>query len=85
MTAVVDGRIIGGPRNEIKEVLNANVAYGMIDSIDPYSLDDVLKVHGIMMDGPSRMPGNCVQDTKRYSTGKVIASTLHPGPIWCLG
>ena len=62
VTAIVDGRLISGPEDEIREIMNANTAYEMIDSVDPYSMEDLLKLHGIMMDG-------LVEDTGRLRTG----------------
>ena len=35
ITAVIDGRLVGGPQDEIREVTNAYAAYGMMDSVDP--------------------------------------------------
>ena len=62
ITAVIDGRLVGGPQDEIREVTNAYAAYGMMDSVDPYSLDDLLRIHGIMMDG-------LVEDAGKFRTG----------------
>lgn len=45
---VIDGRTVIGPWKEIQEVRNAYRAYEMIGSFDPYSLEDLKKVHGIM-------------------------------------
>ena len=80
VTAVIDGRIIGGPRNEIKEVLNANAAYGMIDSIDPYSFDDLLKVHRIMMDGLVKDAGKLRTGYEGVFDGEGNCIYLAPGP-----
>lgn len=49
VTDVIDGkRVLGNPR-EIQEVRNAFECYDLIPSTDPYSIDDLLKIHGIMM------------------------------------
>lgn len=45
---VIDGRIIIGPEKEIQEVKNAYQAYDMLGQFDPYSLQDLQKIHGIM-------------------------------------
>lgn len=45
---VIDGRLVLGPEREIQEVKNAYKAYEMINEIDPYNLDDLKKVHGVM-------------------------------------
>ena len=45
---VIDGRIILGDQKEIQEVKNAYSAYEKIDEIDPASMEDLKKIHGIM-------------------------------------
>ncbi len=42
---VIEGKIVIGPKREIQEVKNAYNAYNMIPDIDPYSIEDLLKVH----------------------------------------
>jgi len=51
VTDIIDGkRVLGNPR-EILEVKNALSAYDMIDDLDPFDLDCLLKAHGVMMNG----------------------------------
>lgn len=51
VTAVIDGkRVLGEPR-EIREVRNAYEAYEMIRELDPLDISDLLKAHGLMMNG----------------------------------
>ncbi len=45
---VINGRMVFGPEQEIREVKNAYKAYEMIGKVDPYSVDDLKKVQGIM-------------------------------------
>lgn len=45
---VINGKIVNGPKEEIQEVKNAYLAYEMIDKVNPYSIKDLLKVHGVM-------------------------------------
>lgn len=45
---VIDGKTVLGPQKEIQEVKNAYRAYEEIGVLDPYSLDDLKRVHGIM-------------------------------------
>lgn len=45
--AVIDGKTVFGPEREIQEVKNAYKAYDMIKSVNPYSIKDLKKVHGI--------------------------------------
>lgn len=49
VTDVINGKRILGAPNEIKEVKNAFEAYNLLLSFDPYSMDDLLKVHKILM------------------------------------
>ena len=45
---VIDGRIVLGPEGEIQEVKNAYEAHELISILDPYTLTDLKKVHGVM-------------------------------------
>lgn len=45
---VINGKMVIGLRKEIQEVKNAYNAYEMINKVDPYSIDDLKKIHGIM-------------------------------------
>ena len=50
VTAILDGkRVLGDPR-EIREVKNAFAAYDLLASVDPMSVDDLLRAHRAMMD-----------------------------------
>ena len=45
---VISGRYVTGPQKEIQEVKNAYKAYDMINDINPYSIEELLRVHSIM-------------------------------------
>ncbi len=45
---VLNGREVIGPAREIQEIKNAFAAYDQIGAVDPYSLDDLLRLHGVM-------------------------------------
>ena len=49
VTAIIDGRRILGNPVEIQEVKSAYTAYEMMLTLDPYSVDDLLKAHAAMM------------------------------------
>ena len=51
VTDIIDGKRVFGPPKEIEEVKNAKAAYAILEKIDPYSVSDLLKVHGIMVGG----------------------------------
>ena len=45
---VINGKMVIGPQKEIQEVKNAYQAYEQLGRFDPFSLDDLKKMHGIM-------------------------------------
>lgn len=45
---VIDGRLVVGEQKEIQEVKNAYAAYEKLTETDPYSLEDLKKLHSIM-------------------------------------
>jgi len=51
VSEILDGKRIAGPLREIQEVRNAIAVYDIAQTLDPYSMDDLLKAHGMMMAG----------------------------------
>jgi len=51
VTAVLNGKRILAPPKDIAEVKNAYEIYEIMDSLDPYSVDDLLSAHGVMTRG----------------------------------
>ena len=51
VTAVINGKPVLAPQKDVLEVQNAFRAYEKLSEINPYSIDDLLKIHGIMTDG----------------------------------
>lgn len=47
---VIDGRAVVGPQKEIQEVKNAYKAYDQVDRFDPFSIDALKRLHGVMTD-----------------------------------
>jgi len=47
---IINGKLVIGPKRDILEVQNAIKCYDDILDIDPYSIDDLLKYHNIMME-----------------------------------
>ena len=45
---IINGKMVLGPQKEIQEVKDAYKAYEMIKEVSPYSIKDILKVHGVM-------------------------------------
>lgn len=51
VTAVLNGKRVIAPPKDIEEVKNAFEIYELLDTLNPYSVDDLLKAHGVMMRG----------------------------------
>ncbi len=51
VTAVLDGKRVLAPPKDIAEVRNAFDIYERLETLDPYSIDDLLAAHGVMMRG----------------------------------
>lgn len=51
VTAVLDGKKVLGPKNEVREVSNAIKVYDQIKTFRSHALKDLLKAHQTMMDG----------------------------------
>ena len=49
VTAIINGKRVLGAPAEIREVQNAYQAYDQLLSFDPYSLNDLLRAHGMLM------------------------------------
>ncbi len=45
---VINGKMVIGEQKDIQEVKNAYEAYKQIDKINPYSIQDLKKIHGIL-------------------------------------
>lgn len=46
---ILNGKRVVGPLREIREVRNAIMVYNTAEILDPYSIEDFLKAHGLMM------------------------------------
>lgn len=64
VTAVLDGRRVLAPPQDIHEAKNAYEAYEHLSQLDPFSIDDLLKAHGFMMSG-------LIKDAGRFRSGNV--------------
>lgn len=68
---VINGKPVIGEQKDIQEVKNAYEAYEQIDKINPYSVEDLKKVHKILTfliekdAGKFRNHGECVRDGER--------------------
>ena len=64
VSAIIDGKRVLGDRRDILEVENARAAYDLIPELDPHLLEDLLRVHRVMM-------GGLVPDAGRFRSGNV--------------
>lgn len=64
ITAILDGKPVIAPLDEVQEVRNAIKAYQMLESLDPGSMDDLLKAHLAMEVG-------LIDDAGRFRSGGV--------------
>ena len=46
---IIDGKTVVAPIREIQEVKNAIRVYDEFEKLDPFSIDDLLRAHGLMM------------------------------------
>lgn len=64
VSAIIDGKRVLGDANDIREVENAKRAYDLIPELNPYSPEDLLRTHGVMMEG-------LTADAGRFRSGNV--------------
>ena len=57
VTAVLNGKRVIAPLKDIAEVKNAYEIYEMLDSLNPYSVDDLLNAHAVMTKGLTEESG----------------------------
>lgn len=64
VTDVVNGKRIHGPSKDIIEVKNTYEVYNKASMFDPYNVKDLLRAHGIMMNG-------LVKEAGQFRSGNV--------------
>lgn len=79
VTAVLNGKHIIAPPKDIAEVRNAYEIYEHLDELDPYSEDDLLKAHGIMMRGLTEDAGE--YRAKAVGVADAEGRILHFGAL----
>lgn len=57
VTAVLDGKRVLAPPRDIAEVRNAFQVYERLEALNPYSIEDLLTAHGVMMRGLEQEAG----------------------------
>ena len=61
---VIDGKNVVAPIKQIQEVKNAIATYELYPTLNPFSVEDLLKAHGVMMQA-------LVEDAGRFRRGSV--------------
>ncbi len=79
VTAVLHGKHVLAPPKDIAEVKNAFEIYEIIDTLDPYSVEDLLNAHGVMTRG-------LIDDAGQFRSGAVgvvdkEGNSLHLGTL----
>ena len=57
VTAIINGKRVLGPGQDIREVKNAFEAYEILLELDPYSVQDLLKAHKLMLNDLTKKAG----------------------------
>lgn len=78
VTAVLDGKHVLASPKDVREVQNAYEAYEAASALDPYSLDDLLKAHSLMMDGLVKHPGCLRTEGVGVYAGNVVVHAAPP-------
>ena len=79
VTAVIEGKLVAGKQEEIKEVKNAYEAYDRIFTFDPYSVDDFLEAHRLITQSLLKEAGKFrSSDVGVFDGGKVIHIGARP-------
>lgn len=64
VTAILDGKRVSGPADEIREVQNAGAVYARIRELNPFCMQDLLRAHALMTEG-------LIAESGRFRSGAV--------------
>lgn len=81
VTAIIEGKRILGNPVEIKEVKNAYATYDMMLTLDPYSVNDLLRAHKAMMNELISESGKFRSGGVGVFNGKVLVHMAPPANI----
>ena len=79
---VINGHLVLGDQKEIQEVKNAYAAYEKISEINPQSMSDLKKIHGIMTYRTVGESGVYSEKGKRVSFPEISVFLWHRRRIW---
>ena len=74
---ILNGKPVVAPPRQIQEVKNAIAAYDLWPKLNPFSLDDLLKTHGIMMQALIDSPGQFRRSGVAVMSGSAV---IHMAP-----
>lgn len=77
VTAVLEGKSVVAPMNEVQEVRNAIKAYELLDRLDPCKVEDLLKAHAVMEAGLIDDAGHFRKGGAGVVSGKTV---IHHAP-----
>ena len=81
VTAVLDGKHVLAPPKDVREVQNAYEAYEAASEFDPYSFDDLLRAHALMMEGLVKHPGCLRNGDVGVYAGDVLIHAGSPASV----
>ena len=77
VSEILDGKHVIAPLGQIQEVKNAIAVYDIAEKLNPFSVDDLLRAHGMMMAALMEHPG----EFRRGGVGVVKKSeVIHLAP-----
>ncbi len=80
ITAILAGKRVVGSEREINEVKGAHNAYAVVEDFNPYSMDDLLRAHGLMTKGLVDRPGAWRACNVGVMDG--LGNVAHMAPPW---
>ena len=78
ITAIIEGKRVLGPPNEIQEVKNAVQAYELLLNLNPYKQNDLLKAHQLMMNYLVKHSGKYRKGGVGIFDGKEVVHVAPP-------
>lgn len=81
ITAILDGKPVMAPINEVQEIRNAIKAYELLDKLNPNSIDDLLKAHLTMETGLIDDAGRFRSESVGVASGEEIIHYAPPAHL----
>jgi len=78
ITAILEGKRVMAPPREIQEVRNAIKAYEVLEKWKPYSKDDLLSAHSILMSALLDLPGTFRTGGVGVMAGQTVVHLAPP-------